>query len=140
MISMYAYYENKSHDKYARRSIDGSTIGCSKCVGYCRFEGHEGFLSKKQRQSHDCLGKECFYYIPKTKEIKDKHVKAKVNFDSCVDDVLSAFEGIRSMKVEQDENGTYIVKYISITAAHSISDIENRLSESLGKRTVRHNR
>lgn len=46
-----------------RRLIDGKITGCGKCVGYCRFEKHPGFLTRMQRKEHNCLGKRCFYYI-----------------------------------------------------------------------------
>ena len=45
--------------------MDGRVYGCSKCVGYCRYYGHPGFLTGKLRQEHDCLGKGCAHYVPK---------------------------------------------------------------------------
>lgn len=48
-----------------RRLINGRITGCGKCVGYCRYDGHPGYLDKTLRQAHDCLRKGCFYYAPK---------------------------------------------------------------------------
>lgn len=50
---------------YDRRLIDGRITGCGKCVGFCQYHNHSGFLTKEQRKEHDCLRKQCFYYVPK---------------------------------------------------------------------------
>ena len=48
MTDQYSYeYYDKRADKHARRCIDGSMTGKSKCVGYCTYTGHEGFLTEK---------------------------------------------------------------------------------------------
>lgn len=70
VINRYEYYEKNSPSVYARKSIDGSIVGCSNCVGFCQFEGHPGFLTKKQRKQHNCINKKCFYYISKPKKPK----------------------------------------------------------------------
>ena len=64
----YAEYEKRSPSAYTRKSITGKIVGSNKCVGYCMFYGHPGFLTKEQRAQHDCLNKECFYYVAKSKK------------------------------------------------------------------------
>lgn len=54
-------------NKYNRRCIDGTVTGCGKCVGYCTFYEHEGFLTKELRKKHDCLRKGCRYYVARVK-------------------------------------------------------------------------
>ena len=65
--SLYTHYEKCSKSRINRRCIDGSITGCGNCVGYCQFKGHPGFLTQKQREEHDCINKQCFYYLPKPK-------------------------------------------------------------------------
>lgn len=68
----YLHYEKKSGSKYNRRCIDGRITGCGNCVGYCQYAGHSGFLTKELRKEHNCIGKGCFYYLPKIKQEKPK--------------------------------------------------------------------
>ncbi len=63
----YLVMEKKSPDPHHRRCIDGKITGCGKCVGYCKFHGHPGYLTDSLRKKHDCLTKNCFYYVPKKK-------------------------------------------------------------------------
>lgn len=49
------------------KCINGRVTGSNKCVGYCQYEGHPGFLTKELRKQHNCIGKECYYYIQKRK-------------------------------------------------------------------------
>ena len=64
--SGYHMFENKNSPQ--RRCIDGKITGSNKCVGYCRYIGHPGFLTEKHRKEHDCLGKGCRYYASKEKK------------------------------------------------------------------------
>lgn len=68
----YRHFEKQSRDKINRRCIDGRITGCGKCVGYCRYNGHPGFLTREHRKEHDCLGKGCYYYLPKKKYAAQK--------------------------------------------------------------------
>ena len=61
---------NRLPSKHVRRCIDGKTTSCSNCVGYCQYKGHPGFLTRKQRQNHNCLNKNCYYYLQKPKANK----------------------------------------------------------------------
>ena len=59
-----------------RQCIDGSITGSNKCVGFCSYYGHSGFLTADLRRQHDCLGKQCTNYIPKHKnKKKERSVK-----------------------------------------------------------------
>ena len=50
-----------------RRCINGRKTGCGNCIGYCKYSGHPGYLTKELRKEHDCIKKGCNYYVPKTK-------------------------------------------------------------------------
>ena len=66
-MSYAAFDRSSGRDPYARRCIDGSHTGCNKCVGYCTYYEHRGFLTKELRKQHDCLKKGCRYYVNKEK-------------------------------------------------------------------------
>ena len=60
--------EQHDHPRKIRnhcRCIDGTITGSNKCVGFCDYYGHRGFLTKETRKKHDCLKKECAYYVAK---------------------------------------------------------------------------
>ena len=62
----YSAYPNKSMGTpHHRRCINGKTTGCGNCVGYCKYNGHPGYLTRELRKQHDCVKKGCNYYIPK---------------------------------------------------------------------------
>lgn len=63
--TQYQQLEARYGSGHNRRLIDGRVTGCGKCVGYCQYRNHSGFLTKEQRKEHDCLSKQCFYYVPK---------------------------------------------------------------------------
>lgn len=66
----YTRYEQRSRSLFQLRCIDGHHTSCGNCVGYCRYSGHEGFLTRQQRKEHNCIGKKCDYYLQKPKKIK----------------------------------------------------------------------
>jgi len=65
LADQYHQMERRHGRGHDRQLINGRITGCGKCVGYCRFDEHAGFLTKELRQSHDCLGKQCRYYLSK---------------------------------------------------------------------------
>ena len=58
------------HSVHSRKSITGKYIGSSHCTGYCRFEGHSGFLTEKLEMQHHCHEKDCIYYVGKSSRIR----------------------------------------------------------------------
>lgn len=64
----YHDYEVQTGDRFCLRCINGHRTSCGNCVGYCRYSGHEGFLTRELRKEHNCLGKQCDYYLPKPRK------------------------------------------------------------------------
>lgn len=131
----YSYYAERSKDKYNRRCIDGSITGCGNCVGYCQYAEHRGFLTEKQRHEHNCLGKSCFYYLPKTKQknnVSKRTSKASAIIDA-ISEALSEYEGLKAMHSAKNPDGGWLVKYVTITNSYSIPAIEKNLSSILGE-------
>ena len=72
MPKTYSDCERSYGEGHNRRCIDGRMTGSGKCVGYCRYDGHPGFLTREQRKEHNCIQKECFYYLPKVKAASEQ--------------------------------------------------------------------
>lgn len=114
----YEHYEKQSKSKYSRRCIDGSITGCNKCVGYCQYNGHSGFLTREQRAEHNCIGKGCFYYIPKPKYEEKKYERITDLSPTLLIKARKAIEeneGVRIIRVENTEFKQYCAYYITIT-------------------------
>ena len=73
----YDYFDRKQKNSYNRRCIDGHITGCGKCIGYCTYQEHSGFLTKQLRKEHNCINKGCFYYLPKPKYEKQQKLITK---------------------------------------------------------------
>lgn len=100
------------------RTISGVIVGCARCVGYCHFSGHPGFLTEKQRKQHNCLGKACNYYVAKQqkaqrakpeKEQKDVLIGAIMQKSSAICDA------VKILDVKKEQDNSYRVYYVSIT-------------------------
>lgn len=114
---MYREIKNKTLRNYNLRCIDGSVHGCSKCVGYCSYDGHSGFLTAEQQAGHQCIEKGCFYYHPKPATPKRTHD----NSSSLLQKVFSIaqvataeMEGLRVIRVEPGPSAGYTVYYVAI--------------------------
>lgn len=131
----YLYYDKKGSSKYNRRCINGHIIGCGNCVGYCQYSEHSGFLTKELRKEHNCIGKGCFYYLPKIKQEKPKNIID--NRPSEVVDIasrmISELEGMRIMNAGRSRDGGWLVKFISITNGYSLGAIEDKISMIVGE-------
>lgn len=116
-LNKYEFYETKSYSQYNRRCIDGSITGCNKCVGYCRYNEHPGFLTEKQRKQHNCIGKQCFHYIakPEKKRIANKSINLSLSIQAFANKIMSDDECVRVIRVENTEANRYKAFYITIT-------------------------
>ncbi len=123
-------------DKYLRRCIDGKSTNCSGCVGFCQYSGHPGYLTKELRRKHDCLNKNCFYYKPKEKEIKEPPKKDNYkSFLTFATDVVSEYEGLKITKVIE-KNGLLILKYVTLSNDYPFDSLAQKISKELGQSTI----
>ena len=134
----YSYYDSKQNHTHNRRCIDGTVIGCGKCVGYCQFLGHSGFLTKQQRKEHNCIGKGCYYYLPKPKSERTKsNIKSLTNeIIQKSSEVIANLEGIKIIRAEEITQGGWKLKYVTLTNDYSIADLEKLISSVLGQKAV----
>lgn len=116
-IDRYALFEGRSSSKFTRRCIDGHITGSNKCVGYCQYEGHPGFLTGELMEKQNCREKGCAYFIPKPKrehEIVTTDEMCPLILSHCKK-ALANNEGVRIMDVKNTEFSQYTITYISIT-------------------------
>lgn len=130
----YSYYDGTHAKTHNRRCIDGSITGCGKCVGYCQFAEHEGFLTESLRKKHQCVEKSCHYYLSKPKQERASHHKDNHSTEiiSIASELLSALEGLKVLRADKGEDG-WKLKYITITNDYSIASIEKDISDVLGE-------
>ena len=134
----YSYFDNKQKQTHNRRTIDGSITGCGKCVGYCQFSEHSGFLTKEQRKEHNCIGKGCHYYLskPKTEKLKTSRKSNTTEIIKKSSEVIANLEGIKIIRAEEITQGGWKLKYVTLTNDYSIADLEKLISSVLGQKAV----
>ena len=139
-ITEYENFELQSNSLYNRRCIDGRIACCSNCVGYCKYKEHPGFLTEKLRDSHNCIGKECVYYVEreKTKIKKTKKDKRPESILQLAQKYIQTFDDIRLIKSRYDKDNC-IIDYISVFGDLNLSNVEKSISENSGY-TVKMNR
>lgn len=129
--NLYAYYEGRSHSRINRICIDGRVTGCGKCVGYCQYEGHAGYLTEKLRKKHECLEKGCFYYVPKPARKKNSIKKDGLEnslLSSAIQQTLQ-MEGLRIMSVQEHDENHWQLNYVTISDGYPLQDVILSLEE-----------
>lgn len=128
---LYEYYERRSHSRINRICIDGRVTGCGKCVGYCQYSGHPGFLTKALRKQHDCVSKNCYHYVSKPLKEKrrvESQTDTYLNKISCI---LHPYEGMKVLGVDATNEGL-LLRYITITNSYSLEELSKMLEEKFG--------
>ncbi len=133
----YRYYERRSGFGHERKCMDGRITGCGKCVGYCTFSGHPGFLTGTQRSNHQCLEKECHYYVgkPRTEE-SDRNQNPPVR-ELLLEEarkMTENMEGIRVLSADPAGQEEYVIRYAAISNCYPIRGIEKELTDRFGFR------
>lgn len=123
-IDRYTFFEKKSPSNYTRRCIDNSITGSNKCVGYCQYDGHPGFLTKDLLNQHNCIEKKCYHFIKKSG--KDKPFNNSQDISSLIlthaKNTFSSSEGIKIIHVKNTEYKNYTISYITITNEYNFND------------------
>lgn len=130
----YTYLNKRHGTNNNRRCIDGHITGCNKCVGYCNFDEHPGFLTDKLRSQHQCIAKKCHYYLAKPATIRERKAnKAGQDIDilESAIEALSDKEGVKPMRVKP-EGDTFIVQFVTITNLLELDKTAKQLSQDLG--------
>jgi len=133
--SRYEQYEKQCRSKYDRRCIDNSITGCNRCVGYCQYAEHPGFLTEELRKQHNCIGKQCFHYVAKPKK-KNAPQLIVVDLTSSIlavaRKVMCQNEFARVLRVENIEFKKYNAYYVSITNECNFDRYSSQIKDELG--------
>ncbi len=135
-ISEYEKYARKQHDKYNRRIITGKIVGNNNCVGYCKYDGHPGFLTAALREEHECDKKGCYYYIPKPKYEKQPSYKDINNIEdeiiATARTITKSYEGMKIINVSLATKQNCVIKYVTLSNTYPIKEIEADISRAFG--------
>ena len=128
----YEMHERTYRDTYNRRCIDGSITGCGKCVGYCEFADHPGYLTKEMRREHNCIKKGCHYYRQKEKHTVDRTVTpSPAPILDIAQAETEALEGLKAIRAEKGGNGWVI--YCVAIADYALEAIADRIRKRSGE-------
>ncbi len=126
----------KKADRHVRRCINGVKTGCNKCVAYCRYDGHPGFLTEKQRKEHNCIEKGCHYYVAKERANEPRHKNECEAYlqliKSIIENSRTISEGVRVVRVEHTLNLQYTAYYVTITNQYSFASCSKFIQDKLG--------
>ena len=134
-MTKYEYYESVSPSNINRRCINGRITGSGKCVGYCAYNGHPGFLTKNLRKEHNCIGKGCFYYIAKERtesEIAVTYIDHSLFILEEVRKHLKYSDSIYPVKVKRNSFDNYSVCYVTISSERIPDRLPKKLSDDFG--------
>lgn len=131
--NLYEQYEKKYHLRHNMRCIDNTITGRNKCVGYCKCNRHTGFLTDKLRKEHNCVGKQCAYYVAKSKKVSSQlSLDVAPSVLAMLQQMMQQDECVRVIRVENIEFRKYNAYYVSITNECDfdkyITQIDNELN------------
>ena len=129
----YKQHEKKYGSRYERKCIDGTITGCGKCVGFCEYSGHPGFLTEKLRKNHKCLEKGCFYYIQKPASVhrRTEDTSFHSTLLSAAKKQTADMAGIKVISVTEVSCNHWCLAYVTITNAYSLHDVKKVLEAEL---------
>lgn len=132
--SLYREIEKKTIRNFNLCCIDGSVHGCGKCVGYCSYKGHTGFLTPEMQKARQCVEKGCYYHHSKPATQKRMHDNNKVlqkRILSIAQAAAEAMEGLRVTRVAIKAN-SYCVVYYAAIASYDVSSVAEEIAANTG--------
>ena len=124
------------------RCIDGKITGCGNCVGFCSFDDHRGFLTKALRKEHNCLGKGCFYYVPKSREkenndnpFEDAYESVKIKMKNAYEIACAMTREFEDFKIKDfglSDDFVCELSYITVFDGYELEPIIQRINSETG--------
>ena len=134
--NLYIQYENSSKSQVNRRCIDGTITGCGNCVGYCQYQEHPGFLTQKQRKEHNCIKKQCHYYLPKPARQKAaESVDNSSAILSLAKRIAKDIDDLSILKIWR-EGRSWVLGYVTVFGRYDFCDIEQKIREESGSSII----
>ena len=134
-VLTYGELELQCGDRITRRCINGKLTSAGKCVGYCCYEEHEGFLTEPLRREHCCLEKCCFYYIPKEPgriRLPKQRMPDHREILTAANEALASYEGIKALCVEREGKRGWVVRYAAVTNEYGEEEIREVVEKAMG--------
>lgn len=132
--SLYREVEQKTVRNFNLRCIDGSLHGCGRCVGYCAYDGHAGFLTAELQDKHRCIEKGCFYHSSKPKarrSLQDNNKSLQRRILLTARDATATMEGLRVIRVAVEPDATCVIYYAAI-AEYDVAPVVETIAASTG--------
>jgi len=116
-----------------RRCINGRSTGCGKCVGFCKYSGHPGFLTEDQRSAHHCIEKGCNYYLSKPERVRviKQSPDPAQRLLYLVREAVAGMEGLKVTRVRND-NGSWVANYVTLSNDYQLDQIEKSVNLQSG--------
>lgn len=114
------------------RCIDGTLHGQNKCVGFCAYEQHPGFLTVQQEQSRQCREKGCFYHHPKPavqRSRRDTEALKRAEIIAAAERATAELEGLRVLRADKESDGGWTIWYASI-AGYDLTEAEAQIRKT----------
>lgn len=133
-----------SQENVNRRCIDGRITGKGKCVGYCLYEEHPGYLTAKLRSRHECEARQCRHFLPKIRETEMSSGQNPFRglmeaADRTVEEIYRQacrmsrkMEGLVFLKAGMTAYGSAELTYVSISDAYPVGKIAEEISKNTG--------
>ena len=67
---LYAEMEERYGRGHDRKCINKKYTASCKCIGYCMYEWHPGFVTHELMKKHNCLERDCKHFLAKPKKIR----------------------------------------------------------------------
>ncbi len=129
----YRKMEERYGEGHNRKCIDGKITGCGKCVGYCKYAGHPGFLTEQQRSDHNCIAHDCNYYLPKPEKIRNIPGTADPSkmLLKLASREVADMEGLKITRI-WNRNGSWIANYVTISNGYHLEQAEKNVRSRTG--------
>ncbi len=127
--SVYREMADRTARGFNLRCMDGTLRGRSKCVGFCAYEQHPGFLTARQEREHQCHEKGCFYHHAKPavqRNRRDENRVKQAEIMAAARAATARMEGLRVLRAAQEPDGGWTVWYAAISG-YDLSEVEERL-------------
>lgn len=133
----YEYFNTHFGKPTEKKCIDGRITGSNKCCGFCNYAGHPGFLTQRNIADHQCLKKECMYFIERTRKkrvFRNAVGRTIREIEFLALSEITKFEGMKIIQAKWNTTEV-VLQYVSIVD-YNLSAIEDKI-ESISNVSVR---
>ena len=67
---LYAEMEKRYGHGHELKTLERKFTASSKCIGFCLYDRHPGFVTTTIMQAHHCWERDCLYFLEKPKKLR----------------------------------------------------------------------